>query len=226
MNTISLLGAVAGGLIGAAIWAAITYLTGYEVGYVAWAVGGLVGLGTVKLGGKGATLATAAGAIALGAMVLGKVGALHLTLNSGKGREQLSQELRKHYTREQYDQTLALARDYPRDPTDDRLIEFCKRHNIPLPEGRTAEALAELRQDGEPLFIKLRDESLDYEAWLDFCVEQDIASVQAHAPLLEMVKEDLNPIDLIFAFLGLATAFGMVRRAGLAPPASASAGAE
>lgn len=37
-------GAVIGGAIGAVIWGAIAYFTHHEVGYVAWGVGGLVGI--------------------------------------------------------------------------------------------------------------------------------------------------------------------------------------
>jgi hypothetical protein len=41
----ALLGAFIGTAIGGAVWVAIGYFTHYEVGYVAWAVGGLSGMG-------------------------------------------------------------------------------------------------------------------------------------------------------------------------------------
>ena len=43
-------GGVVGGLVGAGIWAAIGHFTGYEVGWIAWGIGGLVGLGVKALG--------------------------------------------------------------------------------------------------------------------------------------------------------------------------------
>jgi hypothetical protein len=43
-------GGIGGGAIGAAIWAAIGHFTGYEVGWIAWGVGGLVGLGVRTFG--------------------------------------------------------------------------------------------------------------------------------------------------------------------------------
>lgn len=43
-------GGLLGGLIGAGIWVAIAHTTGYEIGWIAWGVGGLVGLGVRLLG--------------------------------------------------------------------------------------------------------------------------------------------------------------------------------
>lgn len=69
-----LIGGVVGGIIGAAIWAIISKATGYEIGWIAWGVGGLVGIG-VAVGagdrtseGKG----IAAAVIALLAVLGGK----------------------------------------------------------------------------------------------------------------------------------------------------------
>lgn len=40
-----LIGGAIGGLVGAAIWTAIGFWTGYELGWIAWGIGGLVGIG-------------------------------------------------------------------------------------------------------------------------------------------------------------------------------------
>ena len=40
----SLVAGIVAGLIGAGVWAAIAYFAGYEVGWIAWGVGGLVGI--------------------------------------------------------------------------------------------------------------------------------------------------------------------------------------
>jgi hypothetical protein len=76
------LGAVAGGVIagsiGALIWAGIAYSTGYEVGWVAWGVGGLVGLGVIL--GNGGTRSQAAGILAVVVTILALVAAKYTTV--------------------------------------------------------------------------------------------------------------------------------------------------
>ncbi|HLP85179.1 MAG TPA: hypothetical protein VK157_12595 [Phycisphaerales bacterium] len=76
------IGAVIGGLIGAAVWAAVTYFTGYELGFVAWIVGGIVGLGMGVLAKDDANTATGviAALVAVGAVALGKFGAIHFII--------------------------------------------------------------------------------------------------------------------------------------------------
>ncbi|MEM6730331.1 MAG: hypothetical protein AAF658_02175 [Myxococcota bacterium] len=68
-----LFGAIAAA-IGAAVWAGITIATDYEVGYVAWGLGGLVGIAVAK-GAQVTNPATGvlAGALALGGLAAAKV---------------------------------------------------------------------------------------------------------------------------------------------------------
>ncbi len=81
MKPAGLLGGLIGSIIGAVIWAAIVHFAEYEVGFVAWAVGGLVGIGAVKFGGRGQTLAIACAIIALASIFCGKVAAYKLMLD-------------------------------------------------------------------------------------------------------------------------------------------------
>jgi len=73
------LGAIAGGVLGAGLWAAVSYVTGYEIGWIAWAVGGLTGAG-MAIGNQmrgGRTAGLLAAAVALAAVLGGKLGAAH-----------------------------------------------------------------------------------------------------------------------------------------------------
>ena len=72
MKPLSFVGAAVGGVIGALIWAGIVLATNYEVGFVAWAIGGLVGLGSALLGGAGRTNGVVCGVIALLSILGGK----------------------------------------------------------------------------------------------------------------------------------------------------------
>jgi hypothetical protein len=69
-------GGVIGGLVGAAVWAAIAHFAHREVGWVAWGVGGLVGLGVrVAAGDRDGP---AFGVLAVLAVLGGKFAAAHL----------------------------------------------------------------------------------------------------------------------------------------------------
>ena len=71
---LGIVGGAVGGLIGAAIWAAIVYFTEHEIGWVAWGIGGLVGVGVkVASGGESSTLSgIIAVPVALASVGLGK----------------------------------------------------------------------------------------------------------------------------------------------------------
>ncbi len=85
MNLIAaIVGGVVGGLVGAAVWGAVTYYSGWEIGWIAWGIGGLVGLG-VHLGGRGhggARLGAIAVVLALAAVLLGKYATVRIELSA------------------------------------------------------------------------------------------------------------------------------------------------
>jgi hypothetical protein len=86
------IGSLIGGAIGAAIWAAIAYFTGYEVGYVAVGVGFLAGFG-MGFGARddtGTHTGVVAVVIALGAILVGKYGAVHLAIEKAAEEVQKS----------------------------------------------------------------------------------------------------------------------------------------
>jgi hypothetical protein len=101
-----------GGLIGALIWGAITYFLSAEIGWIAWGIGGLVGIG-VRYGageedegaGPGVTaIAISAGAILLGKyfaamMLVGALGGNHFSAEDMK--LMIANEEREHW--EAYD---------------------------------------------------------------------------------------------------------------------------
>jgi hypothetical protein len=78
-----IVGGVIGGGIGASIWAFIAYQSHYEIGWIAWAVGGLSGIGTV-VGSRGATnwvTAIYATVVAAVAILFGRYFAISMILN-------------------------------------------------------------------------------------------------------------------------------------------------
>ena len=80
----AILGGSIGGLIGAVIWAVVTYSSGWEIGWIAWGIGGLVGVG-VRLGTSGSGGISHGGTaviIALVAVLGGKWAAVRLELSA------------------------------------------------------------------------------------------------------------------------------------------------
>ena len=80
----AILGGSIGGLIGAVIWAAVTHYSGYEISWIAWGIGGLVGVG-VRLGTSGSggiSHGGTAAIIALVAVLGGKWAAVRFELSA------------------------------------------------------------------------------------------------------------------------------------------------
>lgn len=70
----ALIGGLVAALIGGALWAVIVVATKYEVGFVAWAVGGLVGFVMSRVTpSRGQALGTLAALLAVVGLVVGKV---------------------------------------------------------------------------------------------------------------------------------------------------------
>ncbi len=85
MNMIgAVVGGVLGGLVGAVVWATVTFYSQWEIGWIAWGIGGLVGLG-VHLGSRrqgGIRFGTTAVTLAIAAVLLGKLGAAYIELST------------------------------------------------------------------------------------------------------------------------------------------------
>lgn len=76
-------GGMLGGAVGAALWALVTLITSYEVGWIAWAVGGLVGLGVARAY-RGVEHSTkGAGALAVVITVLAIPAGKYATIEAG-----------------------------------------------------------------------------------------------------------------------------------------------
>lgn len=77
-------GGAIGGAIGAAIWAAVAYFLNVEIGWIAWGVGGLVGLGTALGTGGGHP---AAGVLAVAITVVSILGGKYASIQLALGGE-------------------------------------------------------------------------------------------------------------------------------------------
>jgi hypothetical protein len=215
--------AAAGALLGALLWAGIARLTGYEIGYVAWAVGGLAGGGAVLGGGRGTVVAAIAAVAALGGIAGGKLYGAQLVV------EHQLEAIDAMFDRTHFERMRELANradDPPAAPGDESAADFERAvAELEAEEGDegegeceplTPEQQAELAATcaaaaaaHEAELQRLRDPSYTFEQWR----ESQRATLRAHLPVAQLVRDSLGPIDVLFLLLGVCTAFGLVHRA-------------
>lgn len=212
-STTLLMGLLAAGL-GALAWGAVAFFAGYEVGYIAWALGGLVGLAMVKFGGRGVTCAVAAAVLAVVGIAGGKLLGTRFAVETA-----LREGCEETFTPDLHRELMHDAADFARldEGNDEELLGFIVEHHYTSADSTESVPDAELEAFLATAAVDLRAMHADqpsYEDWYaarvaearrDF--EQDVSIVQANI-------EALDPIDLLFVVLGVTTAFGMVRRAG------------
>lgn len=207
MSSAGLIGALLGGLVGVVAWAAIAVYAGYELGYVAWAIGGVVGFGAVKLGGRGSTLAVVAAVVSLASIFLGKVVANQMILNREVDAVQAG------LTQADYDEAVADAEALSKltSGDDDRQFMFDRGYSdAETPQSIRESDIENFRQYQVPVLKRLHGEKLDIDSWRSAVSDSAFGELS----VMSLVLEELNAMDLLFAALGVATAFGIVMKAG------------
>jgi hypothetical protein len=220
----SLLVAALAACVGALAWAAVSFFTGYEVGYVAWALGGLVGLAMARLGGRGVTSASAAAALAVAGIAGGKLLGTRFVVE-----KELRTSCEATFTPELHGELVIDAADFARlstDPTEEEIRLFLVEHRYTgadEPDAIEDEELRAFHALQVPMLRAMRASSPSYEDWY---AEREAESRRAFEESFSIVRanlDGLNGLDLLFVALGVSTAFGIVRRAGAptAPDAAA-----
>jgi len=207
----ALAGALGGGLLGAFIWAAITALTGFEVGYVAWGVGFLVGGGAAWLGGSGNTSGVICASLAIASIFVGKMMAIQFGAPA-EIRRQITPEL----TQERFAEFKLAAEDFSKLTSEEQYPAFILEHGYT--EASSVETISEedisaFNSFHIPAFKDYLAERPDYETWKEHMADFTVNEIMAKLPLAQLVKEDLGAMDLLFAVLGIMTAFKLGRGA-------------
>ncbi len=204
MRPIALLAATGGAVLGAGLWALIANLTGYEIGYVAWAVGGLVGGAAAAAGGRGAGSGVLCAVLAVAAILGGKFVAFQ-----SSSLPELRTEIAKMLTQEVYAETMEDAQVFSALRSDEVPFFMVQR------EYSTADSpgeihpfeVAEFQKTVAPELRRLNTEKPPYEVWRDDTVDRAVTELKSQISPTEALKESIGLIDLIFGFLGIATAF-------------------
>jgi hypothetical protein len=213
MNVSTWISAIGGAIVGAFVWGGIAYLTNYEVGYVAWGIGALVGGLARFMGSRGQTAGIVCGVLALASIAGGKYLATKWTIRAG-----IDESISMALTEEAYREALTDARDFAALESRDQYAEFMVSHNFTAAQTAAevgADELESFEQHSVPGLRWIHANRPSFEQWRARESERMRALMQEFLDddqsILEIVKENLGPIDILFAFLGVATAFQLAR---------------
>jgi len=187
---------------------------------IAWGIGGLVGGAAAALGGRGKTTGAMCAILAIASIFGGKMLGTYFALRK---------EIREDLTRDLYDEFMRDANDFARVPSEDAYREFMVMHGYTQAKSadRVAEAEVErFRRIDVPHLRSLHAEKTAFEAWQKEKTDGGVAAVLRKKSLPSFVADDLNAIDIVFALLGIATAYkigGQISKRKDGEPAAACA---
>lgn len=209
---VSLIAALCAAFAGMFLWAGVTFLSGYEVGIVAWALGGLVGLASVRFGGRGVTSASVAAVLTVAGIAGGKL--LGTSFIADKQFQMGCEEI---FTRELHAELMVDAADFAQlgaQPGDAELRSFLFEHSYTAADSAASVSAEELQAFlSENNLRELHERQLSYEHWYTESVARSRAAFDESFSVVQANIDELNGIDVLFVFLGVSTAFGIVRRA-------------
>ncbi len=212
-SPLALAAAIGAGVLGAAAWAGLSIFANFEVGYLAWGVGGLVGIAAVRMGGRGVPMAIAAAAISLLAIFGGKLIAMQSDVDE-MIEESTAEAEYYGYVDGMRKSTAALSA-LGENPTDDQLRQMLKEQQLigSAPVEFSDQDIANFRAYEVPEILAFSASEPSYEQWSARGRERIEYAIAASGGTTGLVRQDLGPIDLLFLFLGLSTAFGLVSKA-------------
>ena len=205
MRPAAFIGALVGAALGALLWAGVATWTGYEIGWVAWGIGGAVGFGAAMLGGVGSTTGVVCAVLALVSIFAGK----WLAVDAIAERE-----VRKLATAfaslDVYQETQRDAEDFALVTSESEHADFMVVHGYTEAEYGDEVPDYELvmfRQGVAPQLRKFQTMGLSYPSWQAHVGNEAVRLWNAEISNADLVKENLSAIDVVFALLGLVTAF-------------------
>ncbi len=193
----AMLAGLGAALIGGIGWTVITAVTGYEIGYAAWALGGLVGFGMAHTTARRDTVAAgSASALALVGLLIARVLIGEFVLGASTIDEIL---------------------------TDDELMAQAATLDLQISDGfsKRVQATYDAVPEGDTLSDALWEETVlaasphlgalseDERIGL---AEQLTGFAFAQVGLLGRVTAQMGPFDLLWAFLAVSTAWGMMKQ--------------
>jgi len=210
LGPVAIVAAVAVALVGAWLWRFAAVNFGYEFGLIAWGIGAAVGFAAASAGSRGVQAGVVCAVIALGSIVLGKYWAYSGIVD--EVQEAIAEV--SQYDEEMYDY-------FEEEVEDARLLvngsgsdDFVRRFMVERgytdatdPSRVSAYELADFREYVEPALREMAESTPNFEEWQTSSVE----ALDQISPWA-MMREDFGVLDILFAFLGIGTAFRLASR--------------
>ena len=205
INLVAIGAAAAAALVGAWIWYFVAVTFEFEFGLIAWAIGGAVGFAAASAGSRGVQAGVVCAMLALGAIVVGKYWAYSAFVDQFQDAiasvSEFDQEMHDYYEEEMQDARM-LVRGSGSDDFIRRFMVERGYTDASDPARVSDEELEYFREYVEPELRAMAESRPDFEEWQ----ASSVAALDEISPW-EMMRADFGVLDIIFAFLGIGTAF-------------------
>lgn len=199
LSTKSLGVAAAAALVGAIVWNIIASVTGYELGYVAWGIGALIGFAVILTGSSGQTAAIVCGALAFAAIIGGKY-----MIYSGFQDDFMNISKEDYQGYYQMEVQAAQQIDYLVDEQSKRQFMVDYGYSEASEPGEvTREEILDFQSHDIPRLQSIQSSQPNFDTWYETYIISSFEEVST----LDLVKESLGFIDIIFILLGVGTAY-------------------
>ena len=192
-------------VVGALVWKFVAVTFEYELGLIAWGIGGAVGFAAASAGSRGVQAGVVCAVLAFGAIVVGKYWAYSAFVDEFQqafsGAMQYDEEMYVYYEEEMESARLFVSGS----GTDIFTRRFMVEQGYTYatnPAAVTDAELADFREYVEPALREMAQNPPDFDTWQ----ADGVASLEEISPWA-LMREDFGILDIIFALLGIGTAF-------------------
>lgn len=187
---------------GAAIWGLLRIYGNMEHGIIAWGIGGAIGFTIIKAGGHGQMLSIVGAVLAVLSIAAGKQISFQSQVN--EFIESNLADADQHYATARIDAEAWVA--LGDSPSDDVVESYALDHDFDV------DSAAQLRSDFVPDMERFVKEQPSKEEWVESKRSEVETFVAENFTFISYLRKDFSIIDILFVGLGLATAFGIVRK--------------
>lgn len=192
-------------MVGALIWGLISWSTNFEIGYIAWGIGLLVGLAAAFCGSRGSASGVACAALAILSIGAGKY--LAVAWSVSDTTREISSLIRDSYSQELFAELQADAAEFKKVRNEEQYAKFMTVRGFS--EGQpTEDELREFKDLTVPMLQQIERGELSFEAWRTAgmqAAETDLTELKRSS--MSLLFESLNAFDLLWALLGISTAY-------------------
>ena len=212
LNLAAIAAAAAAALVGAWLWRFTAVNFGYEFGIIAWGIGGAVGFAAASAGSRGVQAGAVCAVLAFGAIVVGKYWAYSAFVDQFQeaisGVSEFDEDMYDYFEEEVEDARLLVNSS----GSDDFVRRFMVERgytDATDPARVSADELTDFREYVEPRLREMAESAPGFEEWQASSIE----ALDQISPWA-MMREDFGILDILFAFLGIGTAFRLGSRMG------------